>query len=238
MSKNVLLIIIGILVGALIMGAGVSVFFKNAVPTPSLEELNKTVSTIQNEMPDPIAIDTLIKTTKETTKILPPSGLVTEEYSVLINRILNTLNQAAINNNNEIVPLMKKLEEKGKSGDWNGIFDLASDIKQKIGENKKLVASAQADIASLRTINDQTTIDDSLRTQTGTALTAANSLANAFNRYFDRLGEFLTGTIPTQDLINNLNANIVILTNAGKDSQEKFNILLETMHQKITAPKK
>lgn len=233
MYKNALLIISGILVGAILMGAAVSVYFKNSPSAPSMEELSKTINTIQNKTLDPATTEAI----ETTTKILPPSGLVTEEYSILINRIVNTLNQAAKNNNDEIVPLMKKLEEKGKSGDWNGIFDLASDIKQKIGENKKLVASAQADIASLRAVNDQATTDDSLRTQTGTALTAADSFANAFNRYFDRLGEFLTGTIPTQDLINNLNADIVILTNAGKDFQEKLNTLVDTMQKKIISPK-
>ncbi len=222
MQKNALFIILGIIAGSAV-GAGATIFIlREAVSMPNTTALYKTVDTDNTTLP------------LHTGTILIPKALVSEEYHILLNRIVSTINQATTNNNEKIVPLMKMLDQKSKNSEWSGIFDIILSAKKEIKENEELVAGIQADINTLKDINILTTLDKDILGQTVALLELGNPLTNAFIGYFETLGQFLTGKAPTQDLIDSLEEKITNLAGAGKDFQQKLNILLSTVKQKIS----
>ncbi|MEK7094160.1 MAG: hypothetical protein AAB903_02350, partial [Patescibacteria group bacterium] len=112
-SNVVVISIIGVAVGMLI-GAGIMMYIsRDAVffTAPSTENVGVL------SYPDQKAPDVIQKT-----NILLPKKLVSKDYHLLINKILNELNQVETNNNATLLPLMNSIKQKSAAGDFNGFF--------------------------------------------------------------------------------------------------------------------
>ena len=220
-SKTALVPILGVVVGILI-GAGTMAFlFRDAVffNIPTVEETN-TIS-----YPDQ-------KVTDLKTNILLPKKLVGEDYYLLINRVVNGLNQVGINNNATLIPIFDNIKQKSTARDFNGIFDLIIQARGEIKKNNDLLATTREDITALGKINDGSITDADIRRQTAVFLTSADTLTQAYTGYFATLSETLSGSIPTQNLLDRLATKVTSLRDSGSSFRSELNALLATIQQK------
>ena len=225
-SNVVVISIIGVAVGMLI-GAGIMMYIsRDAVffTAPSTENVGVL------SYPDQKAPDVIQKT-----NILLPKKLVSKDYHLLINKILNELNQVETNNNATLLPLMNSIKQKSAAGDFNGFFDIVIKAKSEIKKNNDLLATASADIAALRKVNGESIKDQDIYAQTASFLTSGDALVQTFTDYFSILNETLSGSIPTQSLLDKLNEKITSLRDAGASFQSEFDALLALMQQKMNA---
>lgn len=227
--RTLLILTIGVIVGLLI-GAGVAFyFFRDAIffMTPS------TANTSTLSYPNPSAQQIPDLNTK--INILLPKKLVGEEYYLLINKIANETKQVGVNNVSTIIPIMESIKQKSISRDFNGLFDLVTQAKNEIKNNVALLATTHEDIAAMRKVNAETVKDADIRKQTDTLLDASDVFVQAFTDYFAILNETLSGSIPTQSLLDKLSAQVTVLGKAGTSVQTELNSLLTIIKQKNDA---
>ena len=161
-----------------------------------------------------------------------PEKLVGGNYNPLVTKIVNGLNQVGINNNATLLPLFKTIQQKSTARDFNGIFDLIIQARGEIKKNNDLLAAALEDIAALKKVNDETVRDADIRRQTAIFLTSAGTFVQAYTDYFATLNETLSGSIPTQALLDKLTGQITSLRDAGSSFRLELNNLLAIIQQK------
>lgn len=213
-----------ILVGMLI-GAGIVAFlFRDAVflniPKTNIETLSYPNGQSQ-------------KVSNLKTNILLPKKLVSEDYYLLINKIVNELNQVVENNNTTILPLMNAIKQKSVAKDFGSLFDLMIQARGEVKKNSDILVTTRGDIAVLKKVNADTTSDTDVRGQTAVFLTSGDTFVQAFEDYFALISETLSGSVPTQDLLNRLSEKGVLLSNTGSSFQSELDTLLTLMKQKI-----
>lgn len=167
--------------------------------------------------------------------IIVPKKLVTQDYYLLINKVVNELQQVQMDHNEKILPLMNEIKQKSGSQDFNGLFDLIIQARSEIKGSSALLATTIADIASLKTANDAGTTDEDLHNETGSFLASANTFSAAFSAYLSTLNDTLSGSVPTQSLLDTLAGRIVALQKAGADLQSQLTTLLALIDQKDKA---
>lgn len=227
--KTVLFSIIGVIVGIL-AGAGIMFyFFRDAVffTTPAMPD-TKGLS-----YPNPA--DQKVPDINLKSKILLPKKIVSEDYYLLINKIVDELRQVGISNTSTLIPIMESIKQKSASRDFSGLFDLIAQAKNEIKKNNDLLAATHEDIAAMKKVNTETTKDTDVRAQTDVLLDSSNVFVQAFTDYFSILNETLSGSIPTQSLLDRLAAQVTILGTAGASVQAELNSLLTIIKQKNDA---
>lgn len=222
----ILTLIVGVVIGLLISAGAVFFFFKDAIffMTPSM------ANTGSLSYPNPS--DQKVPDLNLKTNILLPKKLVGEDYYLLINKIADGLTQVGTNNVSTLVPLMEAIKQKSVARDFNGFFDLIAQAKNEIKKDSDLLMVTRQDISAMRKINDTTIKDTDIRNQTNVLLNASDVFVQTFTNYFVILNETLSGSVPTQSLLNKLSAQV---TSLGKDSssvQLELNALLTLMGQK------
>lgn len=223
-SKNkILFIVVGaVLIGILIGAVALSFFFRDAVflniPTTNNGILSYP---IDQKVPD-------LKT-----NILLPKKLVNEDYYLLINKIVNELNQVGTNNNTILLPLMNAIKQKSVTKDFSSLFDLIIQARNEVKKNNDILATAKKDIADFKKVNDETTSDADVRNQTTLFSASGNAFIREFSDYFALINETLSGSVPTQELLNKLAEKVVSLRSAGSSFQSELDALLTLMKQKI-----
>ncbi len=225
-GKVVFILTLGLAIGIL-MGSGAAVFFfRDAVflNAPTTSDTSTLSYPNSSDRKAPI-LETLITL---------PKKLVSEDYSKLISKIVTELNQIGANNNMTIIPFMNTIKQKSSARDFNGFFDLVAQAKNEIRKNNELLVTTREDIAALRKINDQSIKDESIRNQTSILLVSGDTFVQEFSDYFALLNETLSGTIPTQDLLNELAGQVTLLLKNGSSFQSELNALLTLMQQKNT----
>lgn len=227
--KTVLLSILGVLIGALI-GAGIvaylfrdSVFFSAPATVP--------LSTLS--YPDPNAQK--VPDINLKSNILLPKKLVGEEYYLLINKIVDELKQVGTNNISTLIPLMDDIKQKSVSQDFVGLFDLVFQAKSEIKKNTALLMTTREDIVAMKKINDASVSDADIRTQTNVLLASGDAFVQSFLEYFSVMNETLSGSIPTQSLLDKLSRQVASLGEAGSSVQTELNTLLTIIKQKNEA---
>lgn len=233
-TRNAVLIFVGFVSGMLITGFVFFVFFHALAPTlPSAEVVTSSANLIRTAPQKAPSTPDNVQT-----NILLPMTLVSNEYYETINRIVNTLNQIATNNNETILPPMNEIKQKSQSGDWEGVFDLATLAKIAIQKNKEFATATRNDLYALRSINEKTTSDSSFREQTVAFIDAGDKYADAFMLYLETLEKFLTGKSPTSELIDDLNGKISFLSVANKNFQQEMDNLLSVAKERSSLPTK
>ena len=169
------------------------------------------------------------------TNIVLPKKMVREEYYLLINKIISDLQRVGASNNETILPLISTIKQRSAAGNFNGIIDLIIQAKSAIQKNTDLLAATSADIAALTKVNDASTSDADLRNQTVPFLVSADAFVRAFADYFSVLTETLSGSLPTQDLLNTLAEKVASVQNAGSSLQSELTTLLKLIDQKNKA---
>lgn len=220
-SKTVFVPIAGVVVGVLIGAGIVAYLFRNAVFF--------TVPTNTSALSYP---DQKVPDLNQKTNILLPKKLVGEDYYLLINKIADELKQVGINNNTTILPLMNTIKQKSAARDFNSFFDLIVQAKGEIKKNNDLLATTREDIAAFKKVNDETISDEEIHNQTTILLTSSDTFVQAFTDYFALLNETLSGSIPTQNLLDKLTEQIISLGSAGSSVQSELNALLILIQQK------
>lgn len=228
-SKHVLLISVAVIVGAF-LGAGALYYYyisKNAVffvapPTANTSTLSFPNSTDLNQkVPD----------LSQHINIIFPKTLVGQDYYILINKIENELKQVGADNISKLVPLMDSIKEKSAAHDYTSFFDLVGQAKAEIQRESSMLATTRQDITALKQVN-LSTKDADVRKQTDVLLAATDTFVQAFSDYFSVLNETLSGSIPTQDLLNKLTQQITTLQNAGVSVKAELDALLTLVKQK------
>lgn len=226
--KAVLLSIVGIVIGLLI-GAGITFsFFKDAVffGAPKADVANLTY-------PDPNAQK--VPDINLRSNIVLPKSIVGEEYYNLINKIVDDLRTVGNSNVSTLVPLLDSIKQKSISRDFNGLFDLVTQAKNEVTNDVAMLEETRNDIANLKKINDTSTKDAAIRSQTDTLLASSDVFVREFLSYFDLVNQTLSGSFPTQSLLDKLTAQVTTLGDAGKTVQNDLSALLNTVKQKNDA---
>ncbi|MDO8593792.1 MAG: hypothetical protein Q7R59_02760 [bacterium] len=218
-KKTVLMLIVGAVVGILISAGIMAYLFRDSVVLTIPATNTGALSYPDQKVPD-------VKT-----NILLPKKLVSEEYYLLVNKIIAELNQAVMNNNATILPLMNTIKEKSVAQDFAGFFDLVFQARGEIKKNNDLLITARTDIATLRKVNDGGSNAD-IYNQTAVFLNSGDMFAQAFADYFSILNETLSGPVPTQALLDKLTEKIASLRSTGASFQTELNTLLVLIKQK------
>lgn len=227
-KSNAVLILIGIVLGIL-MSAGVAVYvFRQAVFFTAIP----TVTTSALSFPNP----STQKPPDLKVNILLPKKLVSQEYYLLINKITNGLTQALANNNATLLPLMNAIKQKSSVGDYShGFFDLVFQAKGEIKKNNDLLAAARTDIAAMKKVNGESVKDQDIYAQTNAFLVSGDTFVQAFADYLATLNETLSGSIPTQSLLDKLATQVTSLGTAGTAFQTELKTLLALIKEKDQA---
>ncbi|MCX6788038.1 MAG: hypothetical protein NT108_02670 [Candidatus Kaiserbacteria bacterium] len=227
--KTILIPIIGVLVGALI-GAGIvaylfrdSVFFSAPVTIP--------LSTLS--YPDPNAQK--VPDINLKSNILLPKKLVGEEYYLLINKIVDELRQVGTNNTTILIPLMDAIKQKSVSKDFVGLFDLVVQAKSEIKKDMDILMTTREDIIAMKKVTDTTVSDTDIQTRTNALLASGDVFVQTFIDYFSVMNETLSGSIPTQSLLDRLSQQVASLGKDGSVVQTEMNKLLTIIKQKNDA---
>lgn len=228
-GKTILILIIGVVVGLFISAGVAFFFFKDAIffMTPSTENIG-TLS-----YPDPSGQKVPDLDLKS--NILLPKKLVGEDYYLLINKIADGLKQVGTNNVSTLVPLMDAIKQKSAARDFNGFFDLITQAKGEIKKNSDLLAVTRQDIAAMKKVTAETIKDVDIRKQTDVLLVSSDIFVQAFTDYFAILNDVLSGSVPTQSLLDKLSAQVTSLGKAGTSVQAELNALLTLIGQKNKA---
>ena len=224
-SNTVLILSIGIVLGVLI-SAGIAVYiFRQAVFFTAIP----TVTTSALSFPNP----STQKSPDLKVNILLPKKLVSQEYYLLINKITNGLTQAITNNDATLLPLMDAIKKKSSVGDYtSGFFDLIVQAKNEIKKNNDLLAMTRTDIAAMQKVNDESVKDQDIHTQTAVFLTSGSAFTQAFADYLASLNETLSGSIPTQSLLDKLATQVTSLGTSGTAFQAELAALLTLIREK------
>lgn len=225
-GKTIFILIVGVVVGLLISAGIVFFFFKDAIffMTPS----TKNISTLSYPNPG----DQKVPDLNLKSNILLPKKLVGENYYLLINKISDGLRQVGTSNVSTIVPLMDAIKQKSVARDFNGFFDLITQAKVEIQKNSTLLATVRADITAMKKVNTETIKDADIRKQTDVLLAASDVFVQTFTDYFAILNEVLSGSVPTQSLLDRLTAQVTSLGSAGSSVQSELTALLTLIGQK------
>ncbi len=225
-GRMILILFAGMMIGLLISAGAVFFFFKDAIffMTPSMV----TAGSLSYPNPSNQKVPDL--NLKE--NILLPKKLVGEDYYLLINKIADELKQVGTNNVSTLVPLMEAIKQKSIARDFSGFFDLITQAKIEIKKNNESLAMTRTDIATLRKINDETIKDTDIHKQTTVLLDASDVFVQAFTNYFAILNETLSGSVPTQSLLNKLSSQVTTLGDAGSSVQKELTALLTLMGEK------
>jgi len=167
--------------------------------------------------------------------ILLPKKIVGEDYYLLINKIVDDLRVVGNNNVSTLIPLLDSIKQKSAARDFNGFFDLVTQAKNEITKNIALLETTRGDIANLKKINDSTVKDADVRNQTNVLLASSDAFVQEFLTYFALVNETLSGSFPTQSLLDKLTAQVTTLGNAGTSVQSELNTLLTIIKQKNDA---
>ena len=225
-GRTVLILSVGVVIGLLISAGAVFFFFKDAIffMTPSM------VNTGSLSYPNPS--NQKVPDLNLKTNILLPKKLVGEDYYLLINKIADELTQIGTNNVSTLVPLMDAIKQKSIARDFNGFFDLVAQAKNEIRKDSDLLVVTRQDIAAMKKVNDTTVKDADIRNQTNVLLNASDVFVQAFTNYFAILDETLSGSVPTQSLLDKLSAQVTTLGKSSSSVQSELNALLTLMGQK------
>lgn len=228
-SKNNVLIaaIAGIIIGALLGVGAMFYFFRGSI----FLNIPQVGNASQLSYPP----DQKAPTLNQGANIILPKKLVSENYYLLINKIVNELWRAGANNNDTILPLISTIKQRSAAQNFNGIFDLIVQARSEIRKNIDLLTAMGADIAALQKENDANTGDTGLRSQTDSFLISADTFVRAFSDYYSTLNETLSGSIPTQNLLNTLADKITTLQSNGSSLQSELDSLLKLIDQKNKA---
>lgn len=228
-SKNKLLLaaIVGVVAGALLGVGTMFYFFRGSIFLNVPEVGNATILSYPQDQKAP--------TLSQGTNIVLPKKLVSKDYYLLINKIINELGEVGANNNNTVLPLMNTIKQRSAEQNFNGILDIIVQAKGEIKTNIDLLGATNADIAALQKENNASTSDTDLRSQTVSFLASADTFVRAFSDYYSTLNETLSGSVPTQSLLNTLADKITALQDSGSSLQSELNSLLKLIDQKNKA---
>jgi hypothetical protein len=214
MIKNILLILVGMVVGGAITGGGMYFLYTQSILPSGVTDLGITVSDLPKE------------DQQKTIDIRPiqlaiPETVVSKKYNTLFQRIINSTNNIAKNNNEVIYPMMVDLQSRGAQGKWEGIFETIAKAKEAINANLEIVSKMESDVQSLQSENINTTKDDNLSQLTQQFTKSGLDMVAAHRAYFVTLSQFLTGKVPTKALAGELNEQILSLRAVQQDFQLK-----------------
>ncbi len=228
--KIISLSIIGVVVG-LIVGAGAMFYYyQNAVffnsPDIKIEGLS---------YPNPDAQKVPDINLKN--RIVLPKSMVNEEYYTLINKIVDDLRIVGNNNVSTLIPLLETIKQKSAVRDFNGFFDLITQAKNEIAKNTALLDETRIDIANLKKISDTSVKDADVRNKSDILLASSDVFVREFLSYFDLVNKTLSGSFPTQSLLDRLTSQVTIVGTSAVTVQNDLSALLATIKQKSgTAP--
>lgn len=216
MIKNILLILIGVIVGGVIAGAGMFFLYKQSILPGPIEDLGIKENLIASE-------DQQKTQDLRPIRLTIPEGVVSKKYNDLTQQIINSNNNIAKNNNEVIYPIMIELKNRSTKGNWEGIFEIIAKGNEGVKSNLEIVKDMKESLYSLQAENNATTKNASLSRNTQLFAQSGLELTTVYTAYFSTLSRFLTGRVPTKELAEELNVKIDSLQTAQKDFQTKAN---------------
>lgn len=212
MIKNILLILIGMVVGGTIATGAMFFLYKQSLLPAPVEELGIDESVLPRE-DQQRALDI------KPIKLAIPDTVVSKKYNSLLQQIINSNNNIAKNNNEIIYPIMIDLKNRGAKGNWEGIFEVIAKGNQAVNANLEIVNSMKESIYALQAENNTTTENAGLNRSTQIFAQDGLNLATAHTEYFSTLSKFLSGKVPTKALADDLKVKIVSLQKTQRDFQ-------------------
>jgi superoxide dismutase len=212
MIKNILLILIGMVVGGVITAGAMFFLYKQSILPAPIEDLGIKESVLTPE-DQQRALDT------KPIKLAIPESVVSKKYNDLVQQIINSNNNIVKNNNEVVYPTMIDLKNRSIKGNWEGVFDVIAKGNLAVKANLEIVKNMKEDIYTLQAENNATTKNTELNRYTQIFTQKGLDLADAHTAYFTTLSQFLTGKVPTKELADELNTRISSLQKTQKDFQ-------------------
>lgn len=215
MIKNILLLMVGMVFGGgLVGGTMYYMYSQNILPT-AIDTLGISDANPFTDQELQSALDI------KPVKVIIPQTVVSQNYNTLMQNIINGNNNIAKNNNEVIYPILINLRDRAKDADWQGVFEVILKAKNAIDANIQLTSTMKDNVYKLQTENLATTKNDNLRQQTQLFAQSALNNTAAYDSYFETLKKFVSGSVPTKALGDELNTKIANLTPAQVDFQKK-----------------
>lgn len=216
MSKNILLILSGFIIGIVVGVAGIYFLYTKTILPASIDDLG-----IAEDF-KPAEVTKNIANMKKVDSFIPKT-LASEKYNTLFESIINTANQVAKNNNESIYPAMQILKEMSLTGNWDGIFNIVTDVKSTIKTNRELIATMKESLLTFQAENSVSTRSEDFKYKSAVFAESGLKLVDSYNSYFMVLSQFLTGKVPTKELADSLNVRIKDLSDRNWDFQKQIN---------------
>lgn len=219
-KKIILITIAGFLIGTVIGGVGVAFLFRNTLrfQVPNPEEINQLKLSNRQQSTQITKVNILI-----------PKELVTKEYYQLLNSIVDGINTIAVENNEILLPLMNSVKEKSVRRDFSNILNEIFDIRDEIKKINTILFLVQKDINSLDVVNNKDNINETVREYTTTIIGSADTLTDAYANYIQTLSIIFSGPVPTQELLDKLTGDMLLLTKANTKFKSDINSLLKAI---------
>lgn len=216
MIKNILIIILGGLIGSILAGGAFLYFYSTKVEVQGSSKDIKNLNISGGLTPVSNIASSELGT-------LLSKAQLTPEYKKYLQLIADTVVKIAKSNTDIINPNLESLRQKSLAGDWNGIFDVVATIKTAIKDDRKLLPVLQSNIANLTLENESLMdTDPALKASTDQYIKSSSALMSSFVAYFATLDKVLVGKFPSKELVEELNQRV---ENLNKSYTNYKNIL-------------
>lgn len=152
-------------------------------------------------------------TAATTSTILVPKSFAGPEYYTAINATISTFDQMQ-NTYTHLLPNLVRINNKSLTGDYSNFFDLVVEAKLDVSYEKDLTAKLAQNITALSAAN-QTATDVVTRSSTQTLVSQGRALQAASEAFLQTLSGVLSGSVPSQQQITDLNAQATAYATAA-----------------------
>lgn len=207
-SRVVICFFVGLIAGAAATVPGVLWFLRSETGSQVLRQYvappPKWPSVLSEATPTQVPGVLPTNTTNATTSpILVPKAFASAEYHTAINATIATFDQMQ-NTYTHLLPNLVRINNKSLTGDYSNFFDLIVEAKLDVSYEKDLTAQLAQNITALSAANQNTT-DVVTRSSTQTLVSQGTALQTASSAFLETLSGVLSGSVPTQQQITDLN---------------------------------
>lgn len=207
-SRVVICFFVGLIAGAAATVPGVLWFLRSETGSQVLRQYvappPKWPSVLSESTPTQVPTVVPNTTNATTSPILVPKAFASAEYHTAINATIATFDQMQ-NTYTRLLPNLVRINNKSLTGDYSNFFDLVVEAKLDVSYEKDLTAKLAQNITALSAAN-QTTTDVVTRSSTQTLVSQGTALQTASSAFLQTLSGVLSGSVPTQQQITDLNA--------------------------------
>lgn len=161
----------------------------------------------------PTQTPTVTDAAATTSTILVPKAFAGPEYYTAINATVATFDKMQ-NTYTHLLPNLVRINNKSLTGDYSNFFDLIVEAKLDVSYGKSLTTELAQNLTALSAANQSST-DAVTRSTTQTLVSQGTALQSASQAFLQTLEGVLSGSVPSQKQITDLNTQATAYATAA-----------------------